>query len=97
MALLRNYGFQTELDSGDFEFNFDIPNNCNFTTSYDATKNYYTVSIQLNSGQTQPSSTYVTQYHTFSSSGSIVDVRFQETLNGVVSKRPRTINNESTW
>ncbi|MGX7668488.1 hypothetical protein [Flavobacterium pedocola] len=89
MALIKNYGFQTELDLGDFDFSFDIPNNCNFNVAYDATKNYYTVSIQLNSGQSSPSNTYVTQYYTFSDSAGILDVRFQQTLNGSTSKKPR--------
>ena len=97
MALLKSYGFQTEFNSEEFNYSFEIPDNCNFTVSYNATKNYYTVSIQLNSGQTTPSNTYATQTYMFSGFGGIADVRFMEVLNGVTTKKPRITISELNW
>ena len=91
MTLLRNYGFTTTLDSGEFEFSFEIPDNCNYATTYDATKNVYTVSIQLNSGQSQPSSTFNTETCNFNDSNGVLNLRFQQTLNGVTSTRPKIV------
>lgn len=86
--LLKNYGFQNTSED-EFEFDFEIPTNCNFTTQYDPVKKTNTVSVQLNSGQTQPSTTYDTQYTTLYTVNGILDVRFQETLNGTTTKRPK--------
>jgi len=88
MALLRNYGFQTKSED-EFEFNFEIPTNCNYTTQYDSVKKINTISIQLNSGQSQPASTYGMQYYTFNSMNGLLDVRFQETLSGVTVIKPK--------
>jgi len=87
--LLKTYGFSTDTDSGEFLFSFDIPNNCNYSVAFDATKNIYTVSIQLNSGQSQPSNTYTTETYSFDSTAGLLDVRFQETCNGATVKRPK--------
>lgn len=86
--LLKNYGFQSTSDE-EFDFDFEIPNNCNYTTQYDSNKKVNTISIQLNSGQSQPSTTYMKQYSTFSSNNGILNLQFQETLNGVTSVRPK--------
>ncbi|ESU26648.1 hypothetical protein FLJC2902T_26230 [Flavobacterium limnosediminis JC2902] len=90
MALLGNYGFQS-LSEDEFEFNFEIPTNCNYTTDYDSEKNINTISIQLNSGQSQPASTYNTETYTLNSVNSLLDVVFQQTLNGVTSTKPRVV------
>jgi hypothetical protein len=90
MALLRNYGIQTTAVN-EFEFNFEIPTNSNFTTQYDAAKNINTVCIQLNSGQSQPATTYTMEYFTFNAVNGILDVRFKETLNGVVTTKPKIV------
>jgi hypothetical protein len=87
MALLGNYGFQT-VSEDEFEFNFEIPTNCNYTTQYDSGKNINTVSIQLNSGQSQPASTYNTETYTFNAVNGVLEVDFKQTLNGVTSTKP---------
>ncbi|WP_313807883.1 hypothetical protein [Flavobacterium sp.] len=95
MALIKNYGFISELGTEEFEFSFSIPNNCNFTTSYDASKDIHTVSVQLNSGQSQPSGTYVDQNCTFNSAAGLLNVYFQETYNSVTTRRPKVTINEN--
>lgn len=88
--LLKNYGFQSTSED-EFDFDFEIPTNCNYTTQYDSNKKVNIISIQLNSGQSQPSSTYAKQYSTFNSDNGILSLQFQETLNGVTSVRPKVI------
>lgn len=95
MALIKTYGFTTDTDSGEFQFSFEIPNNCNYSVAFDATKNIYTVSVQLNHGQSQPSNTFTTENYSFDSSGGLLDVRFQETVNNVTIKRPKLTINEN--
>lgn len=91
MALVGNYGFQTVSDD-EFEFTFDIPNNCNFTTHYDATKKINTVTVQLNSGQSQPSSTFMTETYNFTADNGVLDLRFEQVQNsGTVIKPKVTI------
>ncbi|UOK41911.1 MULTISPECIES: hypothetical protein [Flavobacterium] len=87
MALLRKYGYQTTAED-EFDFNFEIPANCNFTTEYDSGENINTINIVLNSGQSQPSSTYNTEYTTFNSSEGVLRVSFEQTLNGITIKKP---------
>nr|WP_294937680.1 hypothetical protein [uncultured Flavobacterium sp.] len=88
MALVRNYGFQSTSED-EFDFNFEIPVNCNYTTQYDATKKLYTVTVQLNSGQSTPSSTYSMQYCTFNSDNGLLEVRYDSVQNGVTTTKPK--------
>lgn len=88
MALIGNYGFTTVAED-EFEFTFEIPNNCNFTTHYDATKKINTVTIQLNSGQSQPSTTFETETYTFTGDNGVLDLRFAQVLNGVTTVKPK--------
>ena len=88
MALLGNYDFKTVTED-EFDFSFEIPDNCNYTTEYDADKNINTISITLNSGQSQPSGTYNTEYLTFNATDGLLDLQIQQTLNGVTSTKPR--------
>jgi hypothetical protein len=88
MALIGNYGFITVAED-EFEFTFEIPNNCNYTTHYDATKKINTVTVQLNSGQSQPSTTFATQTYTFSADNGLLDLRFAQVLNGVTVIKPK--------
>ncbi|ESU20264.1 hypothetical protein FEDK69T_27760 [Flavobacterium enshiense DK69] len=86
--LLKNYGFQSTSED-EFDFDFEIPNNCNYTAQYDSIKKVNIISIQLNSGQSQPSTTYAKQYSTFSSDNGILNLQFQEIFNGVTSIKPK--------
>lgn len=88
MALIGNYGFITTAED-EFEFTFEIPDNCNFTPHYDATKKTNTVTIQLNSGQSQPSTTFVTETYTFTGDNGLLDLRFAQVLNGVTVIKPK--------
>lgn len=90
MALVGNYGFQSTAED-EFEFNFEIPNNCNFTTHYDATKKINTVTVQLNSGQSQPSSTFVTETYIFTADNGVLDLRFEQVLNNSTTVTRPTI------
>jgi hypothetical protein len=88
MALIGNYGFETTAED-EFLFNFEIPDNCNFTPHYDATKKINTVTVQLNSGQSQPSSTFVTETYSFTGDNGLLDLRFAQVLNGVTTTKPK--------
>lgn len=88
MALLGNYEFQS-ISEDEFEFSFDIPDNCGYTTNYDSVKKINTLSITLNSGQSQPSSTYKTEYETFNPTNGLLQVYFQQTVNGATLIKPK--------
>lgn len=88
MPLIRYYGIQL-VDTNEFDANFEIPDNCNYTVSYDATKKINTVTIQLNSGQSSPSSNFVTQNYTFNGDNGILDLRFDQKLNGISLVKPK--------
>jgi len=55
MKLIENYSLIRKLD-GNFEFQMLIPNNCNYSTA--CSSNIYHVAIQLNSGQSKPSTVF---------------------------------------
>lgn len=88
MALLGNYDFKTTAED-EFDFSFEIPDNCNYTTGYDPDKNINTISITLNSGQSQPSGTYNTEYLTFNATDGLLDLQILQTQNGVTVTRPK--------
>jgi len=88
MALIGNFGFES-LPDDEFLINFEIPNNCNVTPHYDATKKLTTITIQLNSGQSQPSSIFVSQSYTVSVDSGEVNVNFEQKLNGTSAIRPK--------
>ena len=55
MTLIENYSLIRKVD-GNFEFKMVIPDNCNYSTS--CSSSIYRVAIQLNSGQTKPSTNF---------------------------------------
>jgi hypothetical protein len=46
-----------EIDADFFRISFKIPNNCNYTIT--ESSGDYTIAIQLNAGQTNPSTTFM--------------------------------------
>lgn len=88
MALLGTFGFNS-LPDDEFDVTFTIPNNCNFTTHYDATKKINTITVQLNSGQSQPSGIFVSCSHTVSADDNAANVTFEQKLNGTTSNKPK--------
>lgn len=87
MALLGSFGFDS-LPDDEFDVTFTIPNNCNFTTHYNATTKINTITVQLNSGQSQPSNTYTNCSHTVSVDSGAVSVDFEQKLNGTTNTKP---------
>jgi len=90
MALLGSFGIDS-LPDDEFEVAFTIPNNCNFTTHYDATTKINTITVQLNSGQSQPSNTYTNCNHTVSVDDDAVKVEFEQKLNGSTVTKPKVL------
>jgi hypothetical protein len=88
MALLGTFGFQS-LPDDEFEVTFTIPNNCNFTTHYDATKKINTLIVQLNSGQSQPSNIFVPCAYTFTADSGALNVNFEQKQNGTSLIKPK--------
>ena len=87
MALLGTFGLDT-LPDDEFDVTFTIPNNCNYTTHYDATKKINTITVQLNAGQSQPSGIFVPCSHTVSVDSGAVKVNFEQKLNGTTNTKP---------
>lgn len=83
MALVRHYGVSSN-DSLTFEAAFEIPNNCNYNISTSGRISY--INIQLNSGQTVPSSTFTMNYEDFVTTDGYLDLQFKQTQGTVVIK-----------
>lgn len=83
MALLRYYGVSST-DSLTFEASFEIPNNCNYNITTSGKISY--INIQLNSGQTVPSTTFTMNYEDFVTTNGSLNLQFKQTYNGVVTK-----------
>ncbi|CAM3548667.1 hypothetical protein FSS13T_08050 [Flavobacterium saliperosum S13] len=90
MALLGTFGFDS-LPDDEFDVTFTIPNNCNFTTHYDATKKINTITVQLNSGQSQPSGVFVPCNHTVSADNNAANINFEQKLNGSTITKPKIV------
>lgn len=89
MILLEIFAVQ-QTGATDFDLTFSIPNNCNYALSYDATKNKNYVTIQLNSGQSQPSNVFVSYTEGYTAYSNLLDITFEQKLNGVTTSKPRT-------
>lgn len=83
MALLRHYGVSTS-DSLTFEASFEIPNNCNYNITTSGKIIY--INIQLNSGQTVPSTTFTMNYEDFVTTDGYLDLQFKQTQGTTVTK-----------
>lgn len=74
----------------DFCLDFEIPNNCNYSMVVSA--GVYVITIQLNSGQTKPSTTFVPCKETVSAIASVLSIRFEQvSYSGTVLKRPTIV------
>lgn len=77
----------------DFCIDFQIPDNCNY--SLGLVTGVYVITIQLNSGQNKPSTTFVHCKETVSAISSIVSARFEQiSYSGVALKKPTIIINQ---
>ncbi|MCG2611942.1 hypothetical protein LZZ90_10530 [Flavobacterium sp. SM15] len=89
MILVQTFSLQ-QTGATDFDLTFSIPNNSNYSLSYDATKNKNFVTVQLNSGQSQPSGVFVSYTEGYSIYNNLLDITFEQKLNGVTTSKPRT-------
>ena len=83
MALLRHYGVSSD-NSLTFEAAFEIPNNCNYNITTSGKISY--INIQLNSGQTVPSTTFTMNYEDFVTTDGYLDLQFKQTQGTTVTK-----------
>ncbi len=86
MALLGHYGVSSD-DSLTFEVAFGIPNNCNYNIT--TAGKVSTINIQLNSGQTVPSTTFTMNYEDFVTTNGCLNLQFKQTQGGVVVTKPK--------
>lgn len=86
MALVIKYGVNSQT-STDFEVSFSIPVNCMYSLTT-VTKTYY-IKVQLQKGQTIPSSTYMPCTTTVTPIDDEVNVEFQQVLDGITNSKPK--------
>lgn len=86
MDLLRDYSVKNVIDK-DFEIEFLIPDNCNYTESTD--NDIYIIKIDLNSGEIQPSQQFVTCTVFPTAVSGELQVDFEQTFDGITNTRPR--------
>ncbi len=91
MALVKDYEVK-ELTYPDFQVNFKIPDNCNYTLAL--VSKIYNVTVQLNPGLTKPSANYVSCSIQTAAISDLLEVDFIQILNGVTSNKPKIkVNN----
>ena len=88
MALLRFYGISSS-NSLTFVTQFEIPNNCNYNVTLVNKVNY--INIQLNAGQTVPSTTFTMNSEDFITTDGIINLQFKQTQGTVVTTKPKII------
>lgn len=86
MALLRHYGVSTD-NSLTFEAAFEIPNNCNYNITTVSKINY--INIQLNAGQTIPSTTFTMYTEDFITTDGVLNLYFKQTQNSTTVTKPK--------
>ena len=92
MALLRFYGVSSS-DSLTFEAQFEIPSNCNYNLTVVSKVNY--INIQLNAGQTIPSTTFTMNSEDFVTTDGVLNLQFKQTQGSVVTSRPKIVVSQS--
>ena len=92
MALLRSYGFSST-DSLTFTVEFEIPENCNYSIKTVGTIN--NICIELNNGQTEPSTDYKTYKEYFVTTDGELEVQFKQTQGGTTVTRPKGVITQS--
>jgi hypothetical protein len=88
MALLRSYGVSS-VDSLTFLVEFEIPDNCNYSIKTVGTT--YDICIELDPGQTQPSTDYKTYKENFVTTDGELDLQFKQTEGSIVYPKPKVI------
>lgn len=88
MALLRHYGVSSD-NSLTFEAAFEIPNNCNYNITTSGKTTY--INIQLNAGQTIPSTTFIMYYEDFVTTDGYLNLQFKQTQGGVTTTKPKVL------
>lgn len=86
MALVIKYGVNSD-STTDFEVSFSIPVNCMYSLTV-LSKTYY-IKVQLQKGQTVPSSTYMPCTTTVTPIDDDVIIEFQQILDGITSNKPK--------
>lgn len=91
--LLGNYAVKKNLNTN-FRLSFDIPDNCNYTTSIDNQVNL--VTITMNEGVKDPSSNYIKYDIDYSMIDNLLTIQFEQQdltaiENLVYVKKPRVI------
>lgn len=86
MALLRHYGVSTD-NSLTFTADFEIPNNCNYNITTVSKINY--INIQLNAGQTIPSTTFTMYTEDFITTDGVLNLYFKQTQNNTTVTKPK--------
>ena len=86
MALLRSYGVSST-DSLTFTVEFEIPDNCNYSIKTVGTIN--NICIELDPGQTQPSTDYKTYKEYFVTTDGELEVQFKQTQGGGTLIKPK--------
>lgn len=88
MALLKHYGVATD-DSLTFTVDFSIPNNCNYNITTVSKTNY--INIQLNAGQTTPSTTFTMYTEDFITTDGVLNLQFKQTQGGTTTTKPKVL------
>lgn len=87
MSLVSNYA---TLNTGGQNFNitFAIPDNCEYSVK--SSGKVCTITVQLKSGQTQPSQRTITYTVSTTAVNNELDANFVQILNGITTTKPKT-------
>ena len=88
MALLGHYSVSSD-DSLTFTVDFSIPINCNYNVTTVGKISY--INIQLNSGQTVPSTTFTMYSEDFVTTDGYLSLQYKQTQGGGTMIKPKTI------
>lgn len=86
MALLGHYGISSN-DSLTFEVTFGIPINCNYNITISG--KISTINIQLNSGQTIPSTSFTMYTEDFVTTDGCLNLQFKQTQGSSTTTKPK--------
>jgi hypothetical protein len=86
MDLLKHYGVATD-DSLTFEVQFKIPDNCSYSITTSGRTNY--IDIDLNPGESDPSTNYQMYTEDFVTADGNLDLQFKQTQKGVTTNKPK--------
>ncbi len=90
MELLGTYNI-ARVDETNYELTYDFPDNCLFSTTYK--DGVYVFTIELQAGQSQPSTKFVTEKTTCTAYKGIIDISFSQqdylALSATYVKKPK--------